>query len=226
MELQLRPARPSDHADIVATIFSAFETHPIHARLFPRDLGASHEFWESYVSKELQDPNARFIIAEDVSSTSASPSSDNLTTSTFVAFALWKPPVTENSSLTSAPAPPPDWSAWPANPALAAAFFGAIGGKHTTIMGDRLHFYLELICCRPEFMGNGAGGLMMRWGLEQADAGGFETYLDATPSGKPLYDKNGFRTLEVVKYLDGACEHYFMIRDPKTAAEKSTCTTL
>lgn len=36
----------------------------------------------------------------------------------------------------------------------------------------------------------------MNWGMAKADELGLEMFLDATPPGKPLYDSNGFVTVE------------------------------
>ena len=38
----------------------------------------------------------------------------------------------------------------------------------------------------------------MRWGLEQADREGLDTYLEASPMGTRLYEKNGFEVLRAV----------------------------
>ncbi|KAK7976271.1 ribosome biogenesis protein S.t1.c1 [Apiospora arundinis] len=42
----------------------------------------------------------------------------------------------------------------------------------------------------------GVGHQFMNWGMKKADELGFDFYLDSTPSGRPLYEANGFRYLE------------------------------
>lgn len=61
-------------------------------------------------------------------------------------------------------------------------------------MAERKHWYLEIIATRPEWQGKGAAGKLMRWGLEKADADGkgVETYLEASPVGKEVYEYFGF----------------------------------
>lgn len=52
---------------------------------------------------------------------------------------------------------------------------------------------LEILATDPAYQGKGAGSQIMRWGLEQADKGGFEAYLEASPDAVPLYERMGFR---------------------------------
>lgn len=63
-------------------------------------------------------------------------------------------------------------------------------------MGERKHWYLELVGTRPEWQGKGAAGMLLRWGLERADADGVEAYLEASPKGRPIYEKFGFSEVE------------------------------
>lgn len=59
-------------------------------------------------------------------------------------------------------------------------------------MGERGHWYLEIIATRPERQGKGAAGKLMRWGLERADEEKVESYLEASPVGKEVYEYFGF----------------------------------
>ena len=52
---------------------------------------------------------------------------------------------------------------------------------------------LEMLVTDPAFQGQGAGKLMMSWGLERADRDGVEAYLEASPEAVPLYERSGFR---------------------------------
>jgi len=78
---------------------------------------------------------------------------------------------------------------------------------------ERKHWYLELIATRPEWQGKGAAGKLIRWGLERADEEGTECYLEASPDGKPVYERFGWRERErLVVDLEG--------RDPCGTGEK------
>lgn len=59
-------------------------------------------------------------------------------------------------------------------------------------MGDRKHWYLELVATRQEYQGRGAAGQLLRWGVERADEEATECYLEASPEGKPIYGRFGF----------------------------------
>lgn len=63
-------------------------------------------------------------------------------------------------------------------------------------MRGRRHWYLEILATRREDQGRGAGGMLLRWGLERADEEGTETYLEASPDGKPIYQRFGFEEVD------------------------------
>ena len=51
---------------------------------------------------------------------------------------------------------------------------------------------LRLLHTDPAHKRRGAGSMILRWGAEEADRLGLESYLEASPEGKPLYEKSGF----------------------------------
>lgn len=63
-------------------------------------------------------------------------------------------------------------------------------------MKGRKHWYLEFIATRQEWQGKGAGGMLIRWGVERSDDDGTETYLEASPEGLPIYKRFGFEEVE------------------------------
>lgn len=63
------------------------------------------------------------------------------------------------------------------------------------LMARRPHAFLHIAFTRPEYRHRGVGHLFMKWGLEQADALGLETWLDASEYGAPLYERHGFRRI-------------------------------
>ncbi|KAK0727700.1 acyl-CoA N-acyltransferase [Lasiosphaeria miniovina] len=212
LQLQLRPARASDIADMVASIFSSFATNAIHTRLFPASLAASQDFWRAFAADAVDDLRAHCIVAEDL--TAASPSA-------FVGFALWRPPADTTKEEEEKEDPPFDWTAWPVDSELAAAFFGALADRHAALMGARPHWYLEFACVTPALQRRGAGAALVRWGVDRADADGVEAYLDATPDGTRLYERFGFCTAEVVEFMGGEYRQCFMPR-PKRETETKT----
>ena len=51
---------------------------------------------------------------------------------------------------------------------------------------------LNMCFVHPGFRRRGIGKLLLQWGLVKADERGLETYIDATESGRPLYEGLGF----------------------------------
>lgn len=49
-----------------------------------------------------------------------------------------------------------------------------------------------MLATLPDFQHNGAGTLLLKSILDQADAAGLEVYLEATDTAAPLYVKHGF----------------------------------
>lgn len=66
----------------------------------------------------------------------------------------------------------------------------------------------------PSQQGRGLGSKLLKWGLVRADAEGVEVYLSASPEGKPLYEKNGFRGVDTFLPYPGYTQ-VAMIRSPK-----------
>lgn len=144
------------------------------------------------IVKELADPHAHFLCVYDSSSPDQSP----------IAFAKWDDPST-------APSSGDDMPEWPegGDHAIANHFFGNLVRRHGEIMEGRRHWYLELLATKPEWQGKGAGGKLLRWGLRKADEEGTETYLEASPDGKPIYEHLGFREVDrLIVPLEGTGE--------------------
>lgn len=176
MPLFLRKAVLSDAAALTDTYFSAFSLDAISHLVFPRGDPESWKWWFNSVVEEFTDPNAHFVCIVDTDSPDQK----------IVSYAKWNGP---NAPFTT------DLPTWPekSDAALANYFFGNLVTKHAKMMEGRKHWYLELIATRPEYQGKGAGGKLLRWGLERSDADGTETYLEASPAGKPVYERFGFK---------------------------------
>ncbi|KAH9221010.1 acyl-CoA N-acyltransferase [Leptodontidium sp. 2 PMI_412] len=193
MPLFLRKATAADAAVLTDIYFSAFSIDAISLLVFPRGPATgSRDFpawtwWYNSVIEELDSPNAHFICIYD----SDSPDQK------VVSYAKWNGP---NEPFGT------DMPVWPegADIALADHFFGNLVNRHAVIMKGRKHWYLEIIATRPEYQGKGAAGKLLRWGIQKSDEEGTETYLEASPDGKPIYEHLGFREVErLVVELEG-----------------------
>lgn len=54
---------------------------------------------------------------------------------------------------------------------------------------------LLVLTVDPNHHRRGIGGLLLRWGMEQAAAENRQAFIHATPEGKHLYEKFGFKSL-------------------------------
>lgn len=202
--LRLRPGSPADVEDMCETVLDAFSGNMVGRTFFPATSASARTFWLDALAEEVHDPNARFVVVEEV--TVASPPA-------LVAFAKWNAPVV----VVVGPGtlqPPPLPECWPVDgdPALAAVFFGKLADMHEEIMEGRPHWYLEMIVTRSKYQGLGAGRMLMEWGVERADEEGVECYLDATPQGMPLYERFGFKTQASLCFFNETYQHSFMVR--------------
>ena len=71
---------------------------------------------------------------------------------------------------------------------------------------------LELLATLPEHQGRGAGGKLIRWGLEQADRDGLATYVEAFAAGVPVYEHFGWKNLSKVVIIGGHFAEFCMVR--------------
>lgn len=83
---------------------------------------------------------------------------------------------------------------------------------------------LSLLCTSPNYHRRGAAKAMMLPMLALADSRGLKVYLEATPDGKPVYEKLGFREIDDLtfdlKKLTGTLEETYkisiMVREPNS----------
>ncbi|KAI0402256.1 hypothetical protein F4802DRAFT_382765 [Xylaria palmicola] len=87
---------------------------------------------------------------------------------------------------------------------------------------------LSLLCTAPKYHRRGAGKALLTPMLAIADAAGLRSYVEATPAGQVLYERLGYRAVEV-KELDataftggrvkGVTKLSIMIREPQPTQE-------
>jgi GNAT superfamily N-acetyltransferase len=108
---------------------------------------------------------------------------------------------------------PPD-----SNGPLLDDLHGKIAKHKREILGGQPYALLNVIATLPSYQRCGVGVMLLRWGLEQADELGLQSYLEASPMGKGLYLKNGFEEVRDVEFdalkwgLDRDLPHVCMLR--------------
>jgi len=196
MALTLRKAVPSDAAAMTEIYLSAFTIDSISLLCFPRNSSATYSWWHDMIVAEMSDVNTHSLVI--TTSTSDSNPTTGKLDEQVVAWCKWNAPTTAPFD----PSLPP----WPkgADVSLAKHFFGELFARQHRIMGGKEYWYLECIATVPEWQGKGAAGKLIRWGLQKADEGSLEAYLEASPDGKPIYEHFGFKEEErLVVDLEG-----------------------
>lgn len=83
---------------------------------------------------------------------------------------------------------------------------GEVRGTVTTIVYDSRFAWVGMVLVDPEHRGQGIGTRLLHQAIEYLDGQGIATIkLDATPDGKPIYEKLGFVTeYEIERWVLGA----------------------
>lgn len=76
------------------------------------------------------------------------------------------------------------------------AFFGLLDGARLRIMAGKDYMHLMYCATDPKHAGRGAARLCMEFGVNMADELGLPAYMDATPAGRPVYERFGFKVVE------------------------------
>ncbi|KAH7191974.1 acyl-CoA N-acyltransferase [Fusarium flagelliforme] len=210
MPLQIRPAVPQDIPGMCKAYYSAFGDTIIGSRVFCANKEASDQFFLKSFAEDMADPNCKINVVTHKSS----PESKD---EQVVAMAKWNLPGAPIQDV-------PPAEVWPADGDLAVEFFGTMTEGHRRLMGDRPHYHLEVICVHEEWQGKGAASLLIRWGVERADAEGLPCFLEATPKGRPIYEKYGFQMKgqDVFEWSFGKSVETYMERDAKVEKRSMT----
>ncbi|OTB01448.1 hypothetical protein M426DRAFT_323464 [Hypoxylon sp. CI-4A] len=111
-----------------------------------------------------------------------------------------------------------------ASPELCQVFFDALKEMSEKYNAKEM-LGLSLLCTSAKYHRRGAAKALMLPMLALADAEGLKTYLEATPGGKPVYEKLGFREMEelpfdlekLIKGFNGApYKLSIMVREPNS----------
>ncbi|KAF1944449.1 hypothetical protein EJ02DRAFT_371250 [Clathrospora elynae] len=81
------------------------------------------------------------------------------------------------------------------------SLFAPFGAAREEIMGtDSQFLMLNTLATYPEHQGRGAARLLLDWGMKKADQEGLVSYLDASATGRPIYEKRGFRLVKSIEW--------------------------
>ncbi|KAJ5900014.1 Acyl-CoA N-acyltransferase [Penicillium taxi] len=184
MSFEISPATSSDAPQLTEVFLAAF-SDDLNRKMFPLTQDVREWVAEHLFSSSDSKLNEVFLKV-----------TDPLETGKVVAFAKWIQPTSADSDIDTNQHEAS--VTWPtsSDKDLCTLFFGMMEASHHRLMGNRPHFYLDILGVHPSYQGRGLAGKLLRWGLERADEQGVEVYLNATPSGRPVYAKHGFQALD------------------------------
>lgn len=78
--------------------------------------------------------------------------------------------------------------------------FSTMNANKREVLGQRPYYVLETLVTLPQHERRGAGSMLVRWGCERADEAGVEAFLEASPTGAPLYARFGFQRVKEVAF--------------------------
>lgn len=100
-------------------------------------------------------------------------------------------------------------------------FITYLANSRSEFMGPKPFYFLHLLITLPEHHRRGAGAMLLKWGLDQADKAQLPSYLEASDMGRPLYERLGYRPVketffDLSKYSsEGIERNTVMLRDPQ-----------
>ncbi|KAI0101994.1 hypothetical protein GGR51DRAFT_299551 [Nemania sp. FL0031] len=110
------------------------------------------------------------------------------------------------------------------DPGLCQFFFAKLASLSKKWNADQM-LGLSLLCTSPKYYRRGAAKALLAPMLAIADTAGLRCYLEATTAGRPVYEKLGFRVVEVQKFdpeafsggkVKGSTTLSIMIREPQS----------
>lgn len=220
MTLTLRRATPSDIPALASIAHAAFAPSPLIHHVAPTSEEVSLAFWSAVIGSGVEGaPDAHVVVAEDASQAPA----------VLLGLAKWvyvreggevpgifrAVPSEEERGDGEGAGAGEDIFEHVRDAELAKRYFAKQHEQHARFMGGRGHWYLEMISTKREVKGLGTGRKLVEWGLEKVDADGCEAYLEASPEGRGLFERFGFRVVDRLVYLDGAYVECSMVRDAK-----------
>jgi len=195
----VRKASPDDAAALGRVLAEAFYDDPVGIWFVPDDRIRLHRLERFF----------RLVSAERL----ALPHGEARTTDDIAGAALWMPPgSTETSALQDLMLLPSVVRASGLGILRVLRGIAAMDAVHP----HEPHWYLPQLGVHPSRQGQGIGSALMRPVLERADADGMPAYLEATtPRSRALYERHGFRVLDVMHMPDDGPPMWRMWREPR-----------
>ncbi|KAI0881644.1 acyl-CoA N-acyltransferase [Annulohypoxylon maeteangense] len=213
----------ADVDDLAEIYYCAFQVDRRNTFWWSEDKEAMMTWMKRRIRKKMADRSTRHFKVTDVQSGEMVAFTRwDIPEGHETAFGAWEEDLPANSATPSAITPPMIDIPEGAQPELCLEFFNAL-----SVMSEKQNakemLGLSLLCTSPNYHRRGAAKAMMLPMLALADTRGLKAYLEATPDGKPIYEKLGFREIDQLNFdlekLTGTFEGIYkisiMVREPK-----------
>ncbi|KAL2855624.1 acyl-CoA N-acyltransferase [Aspergillus pseudodeflectus] len=193
MGFEIKPAAPGDGAELADVFLESFSDE-FNQRLWPRTSDV-RSFWAEKFNASIEQAAATsFIVKIEALNCESQP--------VIAALAKWK---IYSGDACRDEQETKDATGWPeiCDTDLCDRFFGTLEKERVNAMGNRPHYYLDMLGTRPEFNGRGLASKLLQWGLSRADEEKVMVFLVSTPQGKRLYERYGFETLAEYEAVPG-----------------------
>ncbi|EXJ86048.1 hypothetical protein A1O1_06417 [Capronia coronata CBS 617.96] len=211
------PATPSDLEAVAHVQFAACASDHAFPVIFPRGATSTSltHMVKSYENDMYSDPSCHIMVVKEAMSGEVA------------SFAVWhfyapqsQDEIDEEMLTREFPLPADS------NKELGSRLLhNSVRKRHEVVAAnigaERPYAFLAAIGTSPKYQKQGAGSLLLDWGLERADDRGFATYVEASPAAVRLYRKQGFAEvdrlpLEISPWKDGEYVNLCMVRHPST----------
>lgn len=197
MSFTIRQATKDDIDTLVDIYLDSFNNEIFSRQIFPRTAHSSTEYWKKCYTKEIDEPNATFLLLID---SSTSPE-------TAVGFIKWVSP--------DAPWHDADDGGYPEEglPKVATQYYKDLFAIHRRLMEGRRHWYLDMMGVRRKYTGKGGATQLVDWGFEKAKRDRTVVFVESVGEAKTFYERFGFKSVEtlVVDTPEGKAETFFMV---------------
>ncbi|TVY85359.1 hypothetical protein LSUE1_G000304 [Lachnellula suecica] len=199
----LSPCTPADVPGMVEVYLSAFEKDNFSLYCLPRAAIPAEE-WDRWLTarftKLFNSPEIRCFKITDSNNNNRQ-----------AAFARWAFPYTPSEEKRRVKAEEEKETErlkeqgidtrWPngANLEVCDLKFGPLDSCREKTINEEETFVCHLLCVHQDYWRQGLGGMLLRDVLALADDQGAQAWIEATPAGRPLYAKLGFKEVNLVK---------------------------
>jgi len=193
-EIVISPVTSVDDLPIITTIEGqAFSSSPLITLMFPHTPTSHAKYVAQHTKDLLTNANARYVKA-------------SLPSGEIIGYGKWLFYLTPEAIADSEkPWPLEDDGSGSPNVPMAKFVFGELGKRKNSFMSGKRHALMAVLVVKPEAQRMGAGKKLLEWGLRECDREEIEVWIDASPMGKGLYEKCGWKE---VGHLDTELEQF------------------